>query len=207
MDLPWQPNNGNQTWGDQSLAAILKLLQNQQQAPQYTGQSSSADNGIGNILKSLSGAKYNFDGIDTKPQQAAQGNLNNYADAITNQDNPLYQQIYGQEKQSGQQDLARTIAELSNQNRKLSQLGRTPLFSNERGGEQQFRALTQGYQDVQDKARERARSIIGAGSAATNTALNAQNNLTAMQEQNRQHKTFGEFNIADAIPSLLKLLG
>lgn len=205
MELPWDPSTqGND---GQGIAALLKLLQNQQQTPEYTGaQPAQPSSNIGNIIKTLTGANYNLQGMDTKPQQQGVSQLNNYADAITNSDNPTYQKIYGEEKQSGQQDLARTIMELSNQNRKLSQLGRTPLFSPERGGEQQFRQLTQGYADVQDKARARARQIIGAGADATSSAMNAQNNLSAMKEKNRQSSAFGAFNIADAIPHLLKFL-
>lgn len=208
MDLPWLQNNGNQSGGDsQSLAAILKLLQNQQQVQSTQITPAQPNGGIGDIIKYIAGAHSNFQGMNTQPQQQSVNQLNNYADAITNSDNPLYQKIYGQEKQSGQDDLARTIFELSNQNRKLSQLGRTPLFSPERGGEQQFRALTQGYSDVQDNARARARSIIGAGANMTNNALSAQNDLSAMKQKNQQSKLAGIGNIADVLPSLLKLMG
>lgn len=80
----------------------------------------------------------------------------NIASAMTDMNNPLYQQMYGQFQQQGQHNLAQTIAELSRQNRKLSMMGRTPLFDAERGGEQMFRGLTQNHQDIQDKASYQA---------------------------------------------------
>lgn len=81
-------------------------------------------------------------------------------DAMGDITNPKYQQIYGQQKQQGQDNLAYQIAELGRQNRKLSMLGRTPLFSAERGGETLFRGLTQGYQDIQNKAGDQTQNIL-----------------------------------------------
>lgn len=81
---------------------------------------------------------------------------NNIAGAMTDLNNPLYQQLYGQFKQQGQSNLAQTIAQLSGQNRKLSMMGRASLLDPERGGEQLFRGLTQGYQDVQNNASGQA---------------------------------------------------
>lgn len=72
----------------------------------------------------------------------------------------LYQNIYGQQKQQGQDNLAYQIAELGRQNRKLSALGRTPLFDEERGGETMFRGLTQGYQDIQNKAGDQTQDAL-----------------------------------------------
>lgn len=80
--------------------------------------------------------------------------------AMSDTNSPLYQQIYGQQKQQGQDNLAFQVAELGRQNRKLSQMGRTPLFSAERGGEELFRGLTQGYQDVQNQAGSQTRNIL-----------------------------------------------
>jgi len=86
---------------------------------------------------------------------------NSILDAMQDPTSQKYQQIYGQQRQQGQQNLAETIAELSRQNRKLAMMGRVPLFNEERGGEQQFRALTQGYQDVQNRAAGQTQDILG----------------------------------------------
>lgn len=88
----------------------------------------------------------------------------NYANAATDINNPLYQQIYGQQKEQGQQNLAQQISELSNQNRKLSSMGRVPLFDPERGGEQLFRGITSGYQDIQNSAAGQTRGILNTAS-------------------------------------------
>lgn len=72
----------------------------------------------------------------------------------------LYQQVYSGQKQQGQDNLAYQIAELGRQNRKLSSMGRTPLFDEERGGETMFRGITQGYQDIQNKAAGQTQDIL-----------------------------------------------
>lgn len=130
----------------------------------YMPQPSAAES-IGTALPFLS--------LPGKQQRYMQPAYDTFA-AAANSNSPQYQQIYGEQKQQGQQNLAETIAELSRQNRKLSMLGRAPLFSNERGGEQQFRALTQGYQDVQNHAANDTRGIL-------NTL--AQNQMVQGQQQ------------------------
>lgn len=136
-----QQSSGNSTGGNDNL--LLKLLLGQQPS---AGQSLASAVPFLNLPKQQ--AKY------YQP-------YNNTIDAMTNTSNPMYQQIYSQQKQQGQQNLAEAIAEMSRQNRKLSALGRTPLFSQERGGETQFRGLTQGYQDNQNQAATRTQGILG----------------------------------------------
>jgi hypothetical protein len=72
-----------------------------------------------------------------------------------------YQNIYRQQKQQGQDNLVEVIAEAARQNRKASAMGRTPLFSQERGGEDIFRNITRGYQDVQGQAANQTQDILG----------------------------------------------
>lgn len=100
-------------------------------------------------------------------------------DAIGNTQSPMYQRVYGQQKQQGQDNLADQIFQLSAQNRKLSSMGRTPLFDQERGGEQLFRGLTQGYQDVQNHAANNTRSIIGTQAAGYGNIATQKNQLAA----------------------------
>lgn len=97
-------------------------------------------------------------------------------DASLDEDNPLFKKIYGQKRQAGQRNLAEVIAEAQRQNRKATLLGRTPLFSAERGGEEVFRNLTRGYQDVQDTASDQTRGVLGgaANQYMTMGALNSQ---------------------------------
>lgn len=95
-----------------------------------------------------------------KKQKKALKEQRNLLDALTNTNNPIFQETYKQQKELGQQNLAETIAELQRQNRKQSMLGRTPLFSPERGGETLFRGVTRGYQDIQNEAQGSARNLI-----------------------------------------------
>ena len=178
--------------------SILEMLYGYQQ-PETRGDI------LAGILKSGAGMSYNLRPTNLKAQQGMLGEMGELANAQYNPDNPLYQRLYGQEKDAANQDLAAVIAEMSRQNRKLSSLGRTPLFSPERGGEQMFRATIQGHQDAQNMARMRAREILGGGQRAMATNFGAQNQLTAMQDQNKKKKAFGLGNIADALPLLGKL--
>lgn len=100
-----------------------------------------------------------FLSLPGKQERYMQPAYNTFA-AAADPNSHQYQQIYGQQRQQGQENLAESIAELSRQNRKLSMLGRTPLFDQERGGEQVFRGLTQGYQNVQHQAADDTRAIL-----------------------------------------------
>lgn len=200
--------------GNTDFASLLKMFMNSQNgqsanAPIQFSQPSDSSGGFGNniagALKSLAAYGYNAKGQKLEPQQGTVGQIGNLANAQIDQSNPLFQQIYGQEKGAAQQNLSEAIAEAARQNSKLSMLGRTPLFNPERGGETQFRTLTQGYQTVQDTARERARQILGAGQSAQNNLLTAQNNLSQQQDLNNKKKAFSVGNIADSLPLLLKL--
>lgn len=130
-------NNGNQQ------NALLQYLMSQQP---------SAGQSIASALPFLS-----------LPKQQAQfyQPYNNTIAAMGDTNSAGYQNIYNQQKQQGQQNLAESIAELSRQNRKLQALGRSPLLDNERGGEAIFRNLTQGYQSNQNQAAQNTQGILG----------------------------------------------
>lgn len=110
-------------------------------------------------MQSLAGAipAYGYAKNANKYYQPAQGTLAAMGDPNSAQ----YQNIYKQQRQMGQDNLAEVIAEAVRQNRKLSAMGRTPLFSQERGGEEVFRNLTRGYQDVQGQAMNQTQDILG----------------------------------------------
>lgn len=122
----------------------------------------------------------------------------NIANAMLDQNNPLYQQTYGQERQAGQNNLADVINQLGMQNRKLSMLGRTPLFDPERGGETMFRGLTHGYEDIQGQARANTLQDLG-------NAYQYRNNLAQQQQKNDQTDAFGQSSIGGVLKSLFGL--
>lgn len=118
------------------------------------------------LLQIIPSLMSGFKGVKTGPQNAVAGQLGQIANAQMNTNNPTYQQIYGQQKQQGQQNLGESIAEMIRQNRKASALHRTPLFDAERGGETLFRGVNQGYQDIQNQAGTNTQNILG-GAART----------------------------------------
>ena len=157
------------------------------------------------LVRGLPAAYYQFKGMNTRPMENIGASMGNIADAIGNPDNPLYQKIYNQEKGQAQQDLAAALQEMSNQNRKLSALGRTPLFNPERGGEQMFRAQVSGYQDAQNQARSRARDILTKQLGAQQDNFNAQSAIAQNQLKNNAMSAGGFGSIADFLPSLMKM--
>lgn len=172
----------------------------------YAGMQRAQDsyNPLGSLIKSGAAAQYNLQGTDLGPMQDIASQISALGKASYDPNDPLYQKLYTAERGSAQQDLATAIAEMGRQNRKLSSMGRTPLFDPERGGEQVFRQLAQGYTSAEDNARQRARQIIGAGQNAMGQAYNAYGTLSSAQDQNKKKKAFGLSNIADLIPVLRK---
>lgn len=120
------------------------------------------------------------------------------ANAMVDINSPEYQQLYNQQKQQGQQNLAEQIQQLSDVNRKLSMMGRTPLFDQQRGGEQLFRNLTKGYQDIQNNAADQTQNIL-ARSFQTQQALGAQ------KQQNGASKSSVQGNVLGTIAKLFGL--
>lgn len=155
---------------------------------QFTG---GGEAGASSLLNILPGLLQSFKGINTGPQQQIAGQQQNIANAIYNPSNPLYQQLYGQQKQAIQQNTAATIGQASNQNRLLSSMGRTPLFSPERNGEESFRQAVMGQQGADVQAQNQTRSVLQAGEQALGSpgslyqggtgALGGANNLNTLQ--------------------------
>lgn len=94
--------------------------------------------------------------------------------------NPLYQSIYGQYKQQSANQMGQQIAEAQGQNRMNANMGRTPLFSNERGSENIFRTLMQQQQGAGLQADQQTRAALGQGAT---TALQGQAGYNAMIPQ------------------------
>lgn len=114
-----------------------------------------------------------------KQQQELAGQQQQISQALLQgPNNPLYQQMYGQYKQQGQNQMAQGIAELQAQNRLNTSMGRTPLFNQERGGEQIFRNLMQGYQNLGTQADQQTRGNLMQAGQATNAGLAGYNNIS-----------------------------
>lgn len=136
------------------------------------------------FLQTAPAIKAGYQGVDLKQQKKTAGKMNQLAGqgaqlahAQYDMNSPLFQNLYNQEKQSGQQDLAATIAEIGRQNRKLTSLGRRPLLDAERGGESVFRNLIMGQQEVGNQARENAFTQLLRGQNATAAAQNSYSNV------------------------------
>lgn len=165
--------------GGMDMSSILSMLQKNQQT---SGQS------LAQVLPYLS-----YLGNANSYNQNSQ----NLSGAMTDTSSPQYQGIYNQFKQQGQQNLAESIAEADRQNRKSAALGRTPLFSQDRNGEQDFRNMTQGYQDVQNNASKQAFGQI-------NNAYQS----AAVQDQLKQKNALQKADVfGNATGAIAKLFG
>lgn len=98
-----------------------------------------------------------FTGSTSNPNKKKIGQINS---ALSDTTNPLYQQLYGQYRQQNVTNLSKGIAEAEAQNRLANRMGRTPLFNNERSGEQSFRSLMSGYQTAGTQADQQTRQNL-----------------------------------------------
>lgn len=116
------------------------------------------------LISAIPGLISDFKGDQSAPYRKQQEEIanrqNQLSQAMTDVNNPLYQQLYGQYKQQNQSNMAQVIAEAQGQNRMNSAMGRTPLFSQERGGENIFRSLMQGYQNQGVQADQQTRQAL-----------------------------------------------
>lgn len=131
--------------------------------------------GIPGLLSAFSGAG---SAPYLKQQKEIADRQNQYSQALTDTNNPLYQQIYGQYKQQNQANMAQSIAEAQAQNRLNAGMGRVPLFNNERGSENIFRSLMQGYQNQGVQADQQTRAALQQGLQGNAAALGSYNSVT-----------------------------
>lgn len=141
-------------------------------------------NGLGSLLQMIPIFMQLTKGMNNSTQKNTAANLANVNNAMTNPNNPLYQQMYGQYKQQGQQQLGENISQMEGQNRMLSNMGRTPLFDPQRQGEAAFRAQAaagpqigiQAGQQTQQALMNAARGLTGAGNVngVNNQLMNSQ---------------------------------
>lgn len=195
-------NNGGYGFGNQQsqygygMGGIPDQGQNQQ--PQQNGN---------HFQSLLTGIPAIMQGFGMMGNQGGNNTLNtlgknsaNISDALTNANNPLYTQLYGQEKQQNLQNLAAATSQMQGENRMQSAMGRTPLFAQGRGGEMAFRNLMGGYQNADLNAQNQTRASLMQALQGTNQGayLGAQqHNANAMQNN-------GMLNSFSSIGQLLK---
>lgn len=116
------------------------------------------------LIGAIPGLISDFNGSTTAPYQQQQQQIaqrqNQLSQALTDNNNPLYQQIYGQYKQQNQANLADVIAQAQGQNRMNASMGRVPLFNDERGSENIFRQLATQAQNGGVQADQQARQAL-----------------------------------------------
>ena len=177
----YTPGMQDSSMGDMNnLADIFKLWQQSQMSPVQS---------LATAIPAYQHSR-NLDQYMAPAQQSA--------NAMVDINSPQYQNLYNQQKLQGQQNLAEQIQQLSAANRKLSMMGRTPLFDQQRGGEQLFRRLTKGYQDIQNTAANQTQDLLGR-SFATQQALGGQ------KQQNAASKSSVTGNILGVVAKLFGL--
>lgn len=140
-----------------------------------------------------------------KKQAAYYQPFNRTVAAMQDPNSAQFQNVYNAQKQIGQSNLAESIAEMVRQNRKQALLGRTPLFSPERGGETLFRGVNQGYQDIQNKALGQSYNILG--NTAQMQQLQAQQMAaTAASKAGQKSNIYGALASPSAASSITGML-
>lgn len=155
------------------------------------------------LLTAIPGLMNAFSGGTTAPYQKQQeqiaGRQNQLSQALTDTNNPLYQQLYGQYKAQNQSNMANTISQLQGQNRMYSSMGRTPLFSPERGGEDIFRALMQQSQNGGVQADQQTRQSLMGGLQGGASALGGYNTITPYTANANKGQLLGYQGIYDLL--------
>lgn len=144
-----------------------------------------------------------------RPLAAQQAAL---AKAQYDPNSPLFQNLYRQEREMGEQSLAESVAEVSRQNRKLSMMGRAPLLSAERGGESVFRNLMKGHGEVGEQARlntisrlSGAQQSLGRAQDAYRPIYEGEGDLSKSGYENDLTKVGAYSTIADVLRHLFSL--
>lgn len=132
-------------------------------------------------------------------QQLASNQLDASNALIGGASNPLYQSIFGQYKQQNANNAAQTIAEAQGQNRMNSNMGRTPLFSQERGSENIFRTLMQNNQNAGVQADQQTRTALGQASTAGLQGIAGYNAMIPQANAATTQRQAGFDNIYDIL--------
>lgn len=145
-----------------------------------------------------------FGGGTTSPYKKQQEQLAGQQQQISQalmqgSNNPLYQQLYGQYEQQNKNNLASTIAEAQGQNRMNANMGRTPLFNNERGSENIFRTLTQGMQNSGVQSDQQTRQALAQAGGQTLGGLQGYNTITNSTANANKAQNLGFQGIYDLL--------
>ncbi len=159
------------------------------------------------LLKTVPGAKAGLQGVNLGPQKQIADQISQLAQAQTNTQNPLFQSLYNQNKEAGNQNLAQTIAQLQSQNRLALANGQAPLLNQERGGESIFRNLIQGQQSVGNQALQNTFGQLNNAQQSMGGAYNTQSRLAQDHLQNKSYQVGAYSNIGDALQKLFGLGG
>lgn len=167
-----------------------------------------AGNDFLSLLGSIPGLISDFSGSTSAPYLDQQKQLAQQQQGISQAltqgpSNPLYQQLYGQYQQQGANQLGQGVAEIQAQNRANSALGRTPLLNSERGSENIFRNIMQGYQGLGPQADQQTRQALQGAMVGTNAAATDYNNLSKFGQAANTQQLQGY----SGIYNLLKGLG
>lgn len=145
----------------------------------------------------------NFSGSTSNPygkqQDATAARMAQISAAQTDTSNPLYKQLYGQFQDQNRQSMAQTISEAQAQNRMNTGMGRTALFSPERGGETIFRNLMQGYQGMGQQADQQTRQALMQAQAGTQATGKYYNEITPSAVAGDQSQQQGYQTIFDTL--------
>lgn len=93
---------------------------------------------------------------------------------------------------------AGSINDLITQNRRQTNMGRTPLFDAERGDQQIYRAQQLGYQQNADKSKELARQTISGLATGAGTSATGYGNAVANQQKRQTQEAYLPVNMANA---------
>lgn len=157
------------------------------------------------LLRTVPAVQQGMNGVNLKQQQQLGSDISQLAQAQTNTSNPLFQSLYGQNMQAGNQNLANTIGQLQSQNRLALANGQAPLLNQERGSESIFRNLVQGQQDVGNTALQNTFGQLRNAQQSLGGAYNTQNQLANSQFANTQKQTAAYGSIGDALQGLFGL--
>jgi hypothetical protein len=158
---------------------------------------------MANILSSLVQAipaiLTGFEGRNNKKQKAVTNQATSAAQASIDPNSAQFQNLYNTNRASSQQDLASTIAEISRQNRKAVTMGRSPLLSQERGGETIFRGLMGAQAGLGDQARRLTFDQLTGGVSNLSRASQLQGESADQDWQNKLRQVGAFGSIGDAM--------
>lgn len=175
------------------MGLLASLFGNNQQHQQTAGSGN-----ISSLLQLIPALMAGFKGLNTSGQQNTTAQLQNVTNAMYDPNNPLYQQLYGQNKQTLQQGMGNAISQAEGHNRALAAMGRTPLFSPERNGELAFRTMVQGENAAaQQAASETSAQLGNAGTLLARGLYPLQQSNTENQFGNTALNLGGYQSLAD----------